>query len=258
MYQTNAQIRIDVLDVNDNAPVWVSDSTFNVDENSKIIGTLSATDADATSQVTYTVDGLYTDIISIDTETGVLSFIEEPDFEEQSTYNMRVFAYDGELSTPQEITVNINDLDEAPVINSGVIFRAEENQTAIGTIDASDPEGQSLIYSISGTDADALTVNNATGVLAFKEAPDYETKNLYSFVGEVDDGSYTTSKAFNIDIVNLNDNVPEFVNFQSTYSADENNTFAAEVYGRDADGGANTFTVSSSNDGASFNITRIR
>ena len=52
-------------------------------------------------------------------------------------------------------------------------FTANENQTAIGTVAASDADGDTVAYSLSGTDADSLEINSSTGVLTFKTAPTY-------------------------------------------------------------------------------------
>ena len=55
-------------------------------------------------------------------------------------------------------------------------FTAAENQTSIGTIVASaGSAGGTLTYSLSGTDASAISLSSV-GLLAFNSAPDFETK----------------------------------------------------------------------------------
>ena len=247
-------VYIEVQDTNDNAPVFVSSETFTVDENTKIVGTLSVTDVDGVGdQPKFSVDNLDTSTFEVGETSGVLSFLSEPDYETQSTYTLRVYANDGVNSASQTINISVNDLDEIPIIESGVIFRSEENQINIGSIEASDPEGENLTYSISGTDAELILVDSASGLLTFLNEPDYEVKSLYSFTGEVSDGVSSVSKDFTIEIINLNDNIPELVEFRNSYDADENQTLAAQIYARDADGGANTFSVGGTN-GSDFNI----
>ena len=48
----------------------------------------------------------------------------------------------------------------------------------IGTISASDADGDAVIYSINGADTASISINSSSGVLAFTAAPDYETKLL--------------------------------------------------------------------------------
>ena len=53
---------------------------------------------------------------------------------------------------------------------------------------AEDPEGNSLTYSLSGTDAAAFTIVTSTGQLRTSEALDFEAKPSYSITVEVHDG----------------------------------------------------------------------
>ena len=53
---------------------------------------------------------------------------------------------------------------------------------------AEDPEGDTLTYSLSGTDAGAFTIITSTGQLRTEEALDFETKRSYSVTVEVHDG----------------------------------------------------------------------
>ena len=66
-------------------------------------------------------------------------------------------------------------------------FSVAENQTAVTTVSASDPEGDNLTYGLYGTDASALSISS-TGGITFNTAPDYETKASYSVIVNVRDG----------------------------------------------------------------------
>ena len=55
---------------------------------------------------------------------------------------MTVTETDGTNSATQDITVNVADVrDIAPVFTSAATFSADENQTAIATVTATDAEG---------------------------------------------------------------------------------------------------------------------
>ena len=75
--------------------------------------------------------------------------------------------------------------NEAPTITSSATFSAAENQTAIGSVTATDADGDSLTYSISGSEINI----SSSGVLTFATAPDYETKNSYTATVTVSDGT---------------------------------------------------------------------
>ena len=89
-----------------------------------------------------------------------------PDYETKSSYTATITATDGTNSSTQDITVKINDINEKPIITSDAIYLVDENQTAIGSITATD-ESSDLIYEIGGTDAASVNINNLTGVMVF-------------------------------------------------------------------------------------------
>ena len=91
----------------------------------------------------------------------------------------------------------------APVISSANSFNVSENQTSIGTALATASNYSSaLSYSLSGADADAISINSSTGVMTFNSAPDFEAKNSYAVKLNVAAGSLTTSQDITISISN--------------------------------------------------------
>ncbi len=88
-----------------------------------------------------------------------------------------------------------------PVISSANSFSVSENQTSIGSAVASISDYSTLSYSLTGADADAITINSSTGVMTFNSAPDYETKNLYAVKLNVAAGSVSTSQDITISIL---------------------------------------------------------
>ena len=65
-----------------------------------------------------------------------------PDYENKSSYDANVTISDGTVSVTQAITVNVtNSNDNAPIFTSDPAFTAEENQTVIGSVAATDLDG---------------------------------------------------------------------------------------------------------------------
>ena len=203
-------ITVNVTNLNDNSPVFTSNATFSTAENQTSIGTVTATDGDASDSVTFTVSGSELSI----TSAGVLTFVSAPDYETKSSYTATVTATDGTNSTDQSITVSVNDVNEAPAFTSLATFSADEKQTSIGTVTATDIENDTLTYSVTGTDASAVTVDSSTGVLTFNAGPDYETQSSYSVTAEVSDGSLSTTQAITISI-----NETEFEVYGTAYAS---------------------------------------
>ena len=96
----------------------------------------------------------------------------------------------------------------APVIsNTDMNISVQENQTAAFTVNATDANGDTLTYSLSGDDASLLSISSS-GVVTFNTAPDYENpgdsdaNNIYKITASVSDGSLSASKNFEITVTN--------------------------------------------------------
>ena len=64
--------------------------------------------------------------------------------------------------------------NEAPFFTSSTTASVNENQTAAYTAVATDPDGDALTYSLEGTDTLFFSIDENTGVVSFRNAPDCE------------------------------------------------------------------------------------
>jgi murein DD-endopeptidase MepM/ murein hydrolase activator NlpD len=81
----------------------------------------------------------------------------------------------GYPSAQAQITVTDDEIDNPPTITTPSSVLAVENQILAIDVDATDPQGDQLLYSIvGGVDQQFLTVDPSTGLVAFREAPDFE------------------------------------------------------------------------------------
>ncbi len=99
------------------------------------------------------------------------------------------------------INITVNEVNYVPLITSNgggatAAISVEENTTEVTTVTASDANpGDTLSYSISGTDVARFEIDSVTGVLTFKDLPDYEapadanTDNDYQVTVTVSDGN---------------------------------------------------------------------
>ena len=203
-------------------PVITSAASFSATENQTAIGSVTATDPDGES-LTYSVSDSEITISS----TGVLTFASAPDYETKNSYTATVTVSDGTASTTQEIIVNVTDVNEneAPVITFSATFSAAENQTSIGTVTATDADGDSLTYSISGSEINI----SSSGVLTFASAPDYETKNSYSATVTVSDGTNSTNQNITVTILKAEADAPVYSNFALDVSSVDVSVSSATV-----------------------------
>ena len=96
-----------------------------------------------------------------------------------------------------------------PIIDgSTTSFSVLENQTSAFTVQASDADGDTLTYTISGGDDASLFDISSTGVVTFITAPDFEipgdmnADNNYQLAVTVSDGSASDTESFTVTVTN--------------------------------------------------------
>jgi Ca2+-binding RTX toxin-like protein len=276
-----------VTDINDEAPVVTSDgagatASVTVAENATVVTTVTATDLDAGSTLTYSiVGGADAAKFTVDASTGALSFVPAPDFENptdaggNNVYDVTVQVSDGTLTDTQAIAVtvtNLNDNANAPVITSdgagaGASVSVAENATVVTTVTATDLDaGSTLTYSIvGGADSAKFTVDANTGALSFVAAADYENptdiggNNVYDVTVQVSDGALTDTQAIAVTVTNLNDNAPVITSngagAVASVNVAENTTAVTTVTATDLDAGATlTYAIVGGADAARFTV----
>jgi serralysin len=266
-------IAVTVIPVNDNTPAITSTAGLPVSENSTIVTTITAIDADLPAQpLTYSIaGGADSTLFAVNPSTGELTFTAAPDFEMQkdagmdNIYNVTVQASDGTFATTQDIAVTITPInDNMPVITSSAGFSISENTTVVTTVTATDADlpAEILTYSIiGGADSAFFTVNPSTGALDFITARDFEmpndagSDNIYNLTIQASDGAFTVMQDVTVTIVPVNDNSP-VITSPITFSIPENTTTIATLTATDADLPAQslTYSIVGGADAAKFSI----
>jgi len=153
----------------------------------------------------------------------------------------RVSAADIELYIATLTSLDI----EPPVFTSSASFTAAENQTAIGTVTATDvdTDNSAITFTVSGSE---LSITSA-GVLTFASAPDYETKTSYTATVTATDGTNSSTQSITVTVTDVDDVAPVFTS-SASFSAAENQTAIGSVTATDVDtdNSAITFTLSGS------------
>ncbi|MEY4250422.1 MAG: Bifunctional hemolysin/adenylate cyclase precursor, partial [Pseudomonadota bacterium] len=149
-------------------------SAITVDENQTGVTTLTANET-----VTWSLVGGTDQAKFSISAGGVITFQSAPDYETptdsdtNNTYVVQVRATDtaGNIST-QTVTVTVLDIsDTAPIISGATTLTVDENQTGVTTLLANRAVSWSIV---GGSDQGSFAIN-ASGVVAFQSAPDYET-----------------------------------------------------------------------------------
>ncbi|HSF60441.1 MAG TPA: DUF1996 domain-containing protein, partial [Gaiellaceae bacterium] len=193
-------------------------------ENQTVVTDVDASDPDAGDTLAYSISG-GVDMVAfvIDSGTGALTFLNAPDFElptdtgMNNVYDLVVTVSDGNGgSDTQAIAVTVTNENEfTPDITSNgggptAAVSAAENQTAVTDVDASDGDGQTITYSISGgADAARFAISSSTGVLTFVNAPNFEAptdvgqNNVYDVNVQASDGGSDDTQAISVAVADV-------------------------------------------------------
>ncbi|MGB0142585.1 MAG: cadherin repeat domain-containing protein, partial [Luminiphilus sp.] len=100
-------------------------------------------------------------------------------------------------------------LNNAPEFVGVMEYSVDENTTGVTTVEATDPDGDAVTYSLSGSDANAFSVGSTSGMLAFVDPPNYEAPadsdadNVYEITVSASDGTASASLGLVITVADL-------------------------------------------------------
>ena len=238
-------LTVTVTDLNDNAPSFIPDTaSATLAENSTaVFYQAAASDPDTVGALTYSLTGTDSAAFTIDPVSGGLSATTGLDFEQPSdvdqanTYELEITASDGSASASLALTValsNVNDIAPTFSVATESITFTEHSSAIVYTAQATDPEGDTPSYSVSGTDSALFSIDPVSGELAFKTPPDFEaatdhnSDNAYELNITASDGVNSASLALTVAVQDINDNTPSFAVTNESISVAENN--ASSIY----------------------------
>ena len=215
------------------APQFTGNSNVSMDENSTLATTLTATDGNGDDVSFSIVDGLDGNLFTLDANTGALSFIDAPNYEQpvdvttpyqDGVYGVTVAVTDNTgLQAQRTLNVTVNNVNEAPVIVSEAAFEEYEHQAGtVGTLAATDDDGHDVQFSIvGGADAQLFGLSNTplqniAGIVPnfspnYAYPSDADGDNVYELtVAATDDDGLTVTQDITVKILNDFNNLPTF------------------------------------------------
>ena len=192
-------VAINVGDVNEAPKFSSSTATRKVAENTatdqEFGDPVAATDEDDGDSVTYDLEGTDAASFDIDTGSGRLKTVVALDHKDKDSYSVTVVATDTAGAEGSiDVTITVTDVNEAPEFPSSETgARSIPESATAGTnigdaVAAEDPDlGDTLTYSLGGTDASTFAIVVSTGQLKVKDTLDYETKDSYEVTVSVRD-----------------------------------------------------------------------
>ncbi len=221
--KATAKITIKVIDADENMPPVIANQTFGVPENqalNAVLATVVATDPN-NDDLTYTITN----------SSGALAVFEMTgneirlksgffDYETLTSHTATVTVDDGTFTTSAQITINVTNVNEAPIFNNNsTTFSTPENiaeTVIIGTLSATDEDGDAVSYRLANNvHSDNFEIDTNSGEISLKSGGslDFETRTSYSFQAHASDGTLGATP------VTVTINVTDVVEDEYTVSA---------------------------------------
>ena len=273
--------RIIVTDVNDNAPIFQSDSyTVSVLEHSIVsttVETVIATDADSGSngEIRYAItSGNSQGFFSISPIGGVIKVANEIDREQIGSVELRVRARDRgspRLSDFATVTVTIADInDHPPVFDPDTYTTSLREDASVNTVaftvfatDADEPGNPNsiIVYSIEqGNVGGAFDIDSNSGAVTIASALNHEAISSYSLtIRAVDQGNphMSATATADVTVINVNEAPPTLSGDQTVDISEATPTgvLVASFSASDPDFMPVSITIDSGNTEGKFSIT---
>ena len=212
-----------------------------------VVATFSATDPEGNA-LTYSLSGSGSELMAV-SETGEVTLTGDLDFETNSTLVMTLEVSDGTNTTIEEITINVINDDEPATIAATLSATSFAETSAVGaaiaSVNATDPEGSAVTYTLSGTGSDNFSIDTS-GNITLASTLDYETATSYELTVVVDDGTYASTEVITVSVADVNEapTLSATVAFNAFQENTATGTTIATSSVSDPEAGAITYSLS--------------
>ncbi|MEA1015470.1 cadherin domain-containing protein [Sphingosinicella sp. LY1275] len=262
-------LSITVDDIDDSVAFETETRAFSVLENDAAVGLVQVVPG-TPGAIRYDIaGGADAALFVIDRYSGELRFATAPDFElpadwdGDNVYDVVVLATDGLSTDLQAVSVAVGDASEP------IAFEAEQVVHSVaegweGDVVATAAGGDGPItYSLGGDDAIAFDIDPLTGVIRFREAPDFEAPNdrdfdnVYRVAVIASVGGSVATQDLTFVVTDVNEGVSILSNGGGDWaqiSIAENGRTVTNVQAKDTDGGPVQYHIAGGADAARFII----
>lgn len=224
-------------------PVLTNPGTINGVVNQKMTYTLTATDPDGDKITFAMIDEPNGSVLDENTYTWT------PTYSDAGEHSVKFIASDKFLSDTITVTLKIKNVNGTPVLTKPANQTISENQLLEFTLEASDPNNDSLIFSMKNDAPSGATLKGS----AFSWRPDYTQAGSYTITFYVRDNvspPLTDSAKITIKVNNVN--APPVLTNPGNKIVNENTRLVFALSATDVDNDALTFTMANPPPGATL------
>ncbi len=223
-----------------NTPALAAIGDKTVDEGSLLTFDVSATDADG-DLLTYSIQNPPSGASFTDR-----TFTWTPAYDQAGSYSVTFVVSDPDGAQDSEtITITVNNVNRSPELQSIGNKSVNENDTLSFTVSATDPDGDTITYSV-----DPLPSGAALSGATFTWTPSYAQAGGYSLTFTASDGQAQDSETITVTVNNVNRSpVLDAIADQTIYTG---NLLSFAVSATDPDGDSVQYSASGLPTGSEF------
>uniref|UniRef100_A0A663DYD7 Cadherin domain-containing protein n=1 Tax=Aquila chrysaetos chrysaetos TaxID=223781 RepID=A0A663DYD7_AQUCH len=239
-------VRIQVLDVNDNAPVVQPLGEVEVPENALpgfMVTQVSASDEDSRPalQFGFIYDNSPGMKFAIDQHTGVVTVVEPLDFEETAVYKLRIIVSDSIHQTEAELTILVLDVNDNPPVFTQDLYQVgtlpelisvDATVLTVSAVDRDSEHNGMISYKIlSSSEGFAIDHKNGS-VFATGPVTRLEKISIIRLLIEATDGGRPTLSAVTsveVHVEDVNNYAPQFTRVLYNLSVSEDTSAGESV-----------------------------
>ena len=256
-------VTMGVNDLDEVSPTITSANAELVVHNSgagRIVYQATSTDSsDVSEGVSYSLSADSDPALTIDSLSGQVVLLDDPDSDTQSQYLFTVIVTD-ESGLTDTLSVTL-DVDVAPLFTSADEFSVDENivdGVVLAQVEAVDTVNSDAVisYSLGKTSDTAVSIDALTGEITFNKETDYESQDSYfAEVIATDENGNVSKQPITLIINDLDEVAPSITSGDIATVVDENSGADQVIYTATADDSADvsggvTFSLAEDSDAA--------
>ncbi|MCU4154678.1 tandem-95 repeat protein [Carboxylicivirga sp. A043] len=233
-YCDQGSVSITITAVND-APTYSSSPTTEVSQDATYTYNIAVSDIEtATLSIGYS-GTLPTWLSLTDNGDNTAVLTGTPTNDNIGSFLITLTASDGDLTTPQEFTINVTNVNDAPAFTSSATSETNEDEAYSFTITATDIDADDVLTfgSLETLPTWLTLVNNNDKTATLSGNPGNDEVGTYNITLTVNDGTITVEQAFTLTVLNVND-APVFTSGAIT-TATQNITYEYSIVATDVD-----------------------
>ncbi|OGC77090.1 MAG: hypothetical protein A2Z27_01625 [candidate division Zixibacteria bacterium RBG_16_50_21] len=226
-------VQITVNNVN-RPPVLTTIGNKSVDEGQLLSFRISASDPDG-DVLALNIVNKPTGATFVDSGNGAGSFVWTPAYDQATVYNVNFKTTDGSLADSEVVTITVNNVNQAPVLEPIGPKTVQEDNLLQFRIFASDPDGTAPNLAASNYPAHASFADSGNGAGGFVFTPDTTQSGAYQVTFTASDGVLTDTEIITITVTETA-NQPPVLDSLGPKAVDEGQTLYFKVTASDPDG----------------------